>query len=165
MMSQGKASRTILVTSGVGEGRTRLSAFDAALWDAGIANFNLMKLTSIIPPGSVVEIGNPQANERGFGNRLYVVLAEKRETESGREAWAGLGWVQAEDCKGMFVEHEGGQEAEVIRLIEESLRDMTRYREDEFGDIHHVVVGKRCKDKAVCAVVAAVYLEERWPTD
>ena len=43
----------IIVTSGTGEGPTSLAAFDAALLDAGVANYNLICLSSIIPPGSM----------------------------------------------------------------------------------------------------------------
>jgi len=44
-----KNKRTICVTSGIGEGQTILSAFDAALWDAGIANFNLLNYLQLYP--------------------------------------------------------------------------------------------------------------------
>ena len=36
----------ISITSGLGQGPTTLAAFDAALRDAGIANFNLIRLSS-----------------------------------------------------------------------------------------------------------------------
>lgn len=39
--------------AGSGEGRTRLTAFDAALLKAGVGNFNLLKVSSILPPGAV----------------------------------------------------------------------------------------------------------------
>lgn len=39
----------VWLTSGVGEGSTRLNAFDKALFNAGIGNLNLMKVTSILP--------------------------------------------------------------------------------------------------------------------
>lgn len=155
--------RTICVTSGIGEGQTKLSAFDAALWDAGIANFNLIKLSSIIPPESKIKICHLKNNgKNGFGDKLYVVLAEKRESEKGREAWAGIGWVQTKDGRGLFVEHEGAQQAEVIRLIRESLKDMVKYRKEKYSDPHYHVVGLRCENKPVCALVAAVYENEGW---
>ncbi len=42
----------IKVTYGIGEGATKLAAFDRALFDAGIANYNLIKLSSVIPENS-----------------------------------------------------------------------------------------------------------------
>lgn len=38
------------LVAGVGEGKTRLTAFDKALLAAGIGNINLIKLSSILPP-------------------------------------------------------------------------------------------------------------------
>ncbi|MCL5407316.1 MAG: pyruvoyl-dependent arginine decarboxylase [Patescibacteria group bacterium] len=158
-----KSKRTIYITSGIGNGQTKLSAFDAALWNAGIANFNLIRLSSIIPPYSQIKIQNLKDNgANNFGDKLYVVLACKRESEKGREAWAGVGWVQTKDGRGLFVEHEGAQQAEVIRLIKESLTDMVEYRKEKFGEIHYQIVGIRCENKPVCAVVAAVYKNEGW---
>lgn len=153
----------IIITSGKGEGSTQLSAFDSALFEAGIANFNLLKLSSVIPPKSRLVIKQYDNNgTKGYGDRLYVVIAEKRETEKGREAWSGIGWVQAKDGRGLFVEHHGSQQAEVIRLINGSLTDMVKYRKQKYGNIHYQVVGTRCEDKPVCALVAAIYKTQPW---
>lgn len=153
----------IIISSGIGEGNTQLSAFDQALFHSGIANFNLIRLSSVIPPQSVIKVESFDNNGKDeFGNRLYLVYAEKRESEKGREAWAGIGWVQARDGRGLFVEHNGSQQAEVIRMINSSLTDMVKYRKDEFGEIHYQVVGVRCEDKPVCAIVAAVYETQAW---
>ena len=40
----------IRLSSGRGEGPTPLAAFDAALLDAGVSNYNLLPLSSVIPP-------------------------------------------------------------------------------------------------------------------
>lgn len=159
------AKRILRITSGVGEGDTSLSAFDSALWHASIANYNLIKLSSVIPPFSEIRIESPgPMKETSFGNKLYCVVAEQRETTFGREAWAGLGWVQAKDGRGLFVEHEGASQAEVMRLIKNSLTSMMKYRKQKFGKINYQVVGTSCKDKPVCALVAAVYEEQDWAT-
>ena len=39
------------LTCGTSEGYTQLNAFDGALLQAGVGNANLMKMSSIIPPG------------------------------------------------------------------------------------------------------------------
>lgn len=153
----------IYVTSGQGTGSTKLSAFDAALHNAGIANYNLIRLSSVIPVGSEIEIRQLDGNGSDeFGYRLYVVYAEKRETQKGKEAWAGIGWVQGEDGRGLFVEHDGSNEEEVRALINNTLTDMVKYRKDSFGEIQSVVVGIKCVDRPVCAVVAAAYKSEGW---
>jgi arginine decarboxylase len=153
----------IIISSSLGSGQTELSAFDDALYKAGVANFNLVRLSSVIPPQSVIKT-EPYANngKECFGDRLYLVYAEQRESIPGKEAWAGIGWVQAEDGRGLFVEHEGPSEEFVRTQIQDSLTDMVKYRVDTFGEINFHVVGMRCEDKPVCAFVAAVYKSEIW---
>ncbi len=41
------------LVSGAAEGRTPLTAFDQALLAAGVGNLNLLKVSSILPPGAV----------------------------------------------------------------------------------------------------------------
>lgn len=50
-----KTNRYTLV-SGVGSGNTELNAFDNALYNAGVGNYNLIKVSSILPPISKEEI-------------------------------------------------------------------------------------------------------------
>jgi len=154
----------IKVTYGVGEGPTELAAFDKALFDAGIANYNLIKLSSVIPPNSTVKVGKIDWNDKAHGDKLYVVLSEKRESKPGKEAWAGLGRVIAlnDSCKGLFVEHEGGSEREVKGLIEKSLASMVKYRRDEYGPVQIKIQGVKCRKYPVCSLVGAVYKSEGW---
>lgn len=49
---QWKIPKLVFLTCGVGHGETELTAFDVALLDSGIGNLNLMKVTSVFPPGA-----------------------------------------------------------------------------------------------------------------
>src|ERR1035441_9431774 len=102
----------IPVTTGTGSGPTPIAAFDAALLDSGIGNFNLIRLSSVIPPLSVVEMASgPIAPLGRWGDRLYVVYAHRGASEPGHTAWAGIGWVQnANTGAGLFVEHDADDE-------------------------------------------------------
>src|SRR5689334_23537893 len=84
----------ITITTGTGEGPTPLAAFDQALLDAGVANYNLIYLSSIIPPNSVIERGCYVTPPDEYGHRLYLVMASQRVEEPGTSAWAGIGWTQ-----------------------------------------------------------------------
>lgn len=154
----------IRVTKGTGTGETKMAAFDAALYDAGIANYNLIRLSSIIPPGFEVRVEQCTENDKNFGDRLYVVYASQVETEVGKGAWAGIGWVLADDGsgKGLFTEHEAGSEQEVRTLIEGTLASMVKYRPETYGPIQYAVAGLTCDDKPVCSIVAAVYQSVPW---
>lgn len=153
------------LTTGVGEGPTELAAFDAALRAAGIANFNLVRLSSVIPPGSVVVEGRGVTARPGedWGDRLYVVVAESTADTPGQEAWAGIGWGQERDSgKGLFVEHSGASEAALRRDIRESLQSLFAGRGMPLESPSSAVAGIACRSKPVCALVAAVYGSEPW---
>jgi arginine decarboxylase len=154
----------IHLTRGRGVAPTSLAAFDEALLDAGIANFNLLCLSSVIPIGSeLVHCPPPPMRPEQWGERLYVVIAQQRETEIGREAWAGIGWVQEKETgRGLFVEHEGGNRQFIESQIHDSLNSMVLRREGAWGEIESLIVGRRCDRDPVCALAAAVYASEAW---
>ena len=154
----------IQVASGTGIGHTKLAAFDAALHAAGVSNYNLIKLSSIIPPNSVIRAESPIATQPGtWGDRLYVVMADMRVSIPNMEAWAGIGWVQDKKTgRGFFVEHYGNNEQTVRRDIKSSLEAMQGIRRVDFGEIHMDVVGRTCTHDPVCALVIAVYQASGW---
>lgn len=154
----------INITSGRGTAPTALASFDSALAQAGIANFNLIYLSSIIPAGSrIADEREFQIQDAEWGDRLYVVMAQQRETEIGKEAWAGIGWVQEPDSgRGLFVEHHGNSQHFVEAQVEESLMWMMKSRPDGWGEVRMRVIGITCESNPVCALAAAVYLAEPW---
>jgi arginine decarboxylase len=156
--------RSLPVVAGTGDGSTSLSAFDAALRDTGVANFNLVRLSSVIPPGTDVDTtGGTPIPEGGWGDRLYCVYAEQHADLPGVEAWAGIGWVQRLDGQGgLFVEHEGPSEAFLVNAIDSSLADLVAGRPEEFGEVHKVIKGVTCVDQPVCAFVVAAYETATW---
>lgn len=154
----------IQIASGTGKGHTKLAAFDAALHEAGVSNYNLIKLSSIIPPGSTIKLNSPiSVQPGGWGDRLYVVMAEMRVDTPNMEAWAGIGWAQDEITgKGFFVEHEGTNEKTVRLDIKASLEAMQGLRHVDFGEIHMEVVGRACTHDPVCALTIAVFQASDW---
>ena len=157
----------IRVARATGAGPTGLAAFDAALRGAGAANYNLVRLSSVIPPAALVgEVPGPMQLDGEWGDRLYVVYAEQRASEPGQEAWAGVGWLQDPVTgSGVFVEHEGSAEGPVRSDITASLGALRAGRDLDFGPENAVVQGVACRDEPVCALVIAVYEHETWRRD
>jgi arginine decarboxylase len=164
----------IPIVAGVGRGRTALSAFDAALGQSGVLNYNLIRLSSVIPTRStVVERDRFCSDPESHGDRLYVVMAEQRSTKPGAAIAAGIGWFQWANGRGVFVEHEAegddGEstvdvEAIVLDHIYASLRDLCTTRGVSFDGL---AVGWRLAstvvvDDPAAVVVLAVYAGERW---
>jgi arginine decarboxylase len=162
-------TRTIEIACGTGTGPNTLAAFDGALRATGIANFNLLRLSSVIPPGTdVLPVSDRVSPITGeWGDRLYVVMAESRVTEPGQEAWAGIGWVQDEASgKGLFVEHEGYEEDAVRTDILDSLDSLVRGRPGTtFGPPQFVLHGAVCDGTPTCALAVAVYETASWSID
>jgi arginine decarboxylase len=153
----------IVVSQGIGEAPTPLAAFDSALRDSGIQNYNLIPLSSVIPPGSVVERGQSASPRDEYGRRHYVVMARRHADRPGDGAYAGLGWVQEpEGGNGLFVECDGTTREGVENEIEDTLSWMCTNRDREYGPVSSEVAGVECVGRPVCAVVVAVYKSEPW---
>ncbi|MGH8984355.1 MAG: pyruvoyl-dependent arginine decarboxylase [Acidimicrobiia bacterium] len=162
------AGLTIQVVNGIGFGPTKLAAFDAALREAGIANHNIIHLSSIIPPMSTIVSTTGKATPVGaWGDRLYTVMADLRVDTRYEEAVAGIGWVQEPETKrGLFVEHVGHTEREVRRDIIATLEALCAGRpETSFGTPDLVVRNTVCAGEPTCALVAAVFEAEPWQGD
>lgn len=151
------------VLGATASGRTQLSAFHRALVAVGLGHYNLVRLSSVIPPGVEVRQAEPAPFGGTWGDRLYCVYAEQRTSTPGEEAWAGVGWVQRLDGGGgLFVEHEGPVEAEVTDAILASLADMVDDEEHAYAEAELVVVGVRCEDQPVCALAIVPYVSRTW---
>lgn len=159
-----------IVTAG-GEGSTSLASFDCALQNAGVSNYNLIPLSSVIPPNSTVEVVEKYVTpEEDFGKRLYVVKAEQRSERVGECIGAGIGWYQLEDGRGFFVEHEthGSDVMEVENslrhMIRSSLEDMLRFRDLEFEieKINMQLSVGVSKSKYASVLSIAVYKQVEW---
>jgi arginine decarboxylase len=153
----------ITLAHGVGCGPTPLAAFDTALLDAGVANYNLICLSSVIPPGSRIERRRWHTPPRCWGQRLYCVLSQNREDRPGRAVHAGIGWVlDDEGGKGLFVELHDHDHGRLERDLASTLRAMQHNRGMALQPVHTEIASARCEGDPVCALVIAVYASEPW---
>jgi arginine decarboxylase len=157
----------IYVKGAIGKGPTTLAAFDSALVQTGTANFNLVRLSSVIPPKSEVVVTDEIPELPGeWGDRLYLVYAEMRTEVRNEEAWAGIGWVlDPETGKGLFVEHEGRSEQKVRQDITDSLKGLLVNRNMPELPIEMHVVGAKCENDPICAFVSAAYQVSNWDNE
>ncbi len=148
--------------TGSGAGRTRISAFDGALRQAGVADLNLVTLSSVIPERStVVQAHEPLGADHG--DRLWCVLASAGAEQHGEVVWAGLGWaVDRRTSGGVFVEHTSGSEAALREQIALSLGDLAASRGWHEVETDVAVAGAHCVDDPVCAVAVAAFEVQGW---
>jgi arginine decarboxylase len=99
--------REVFFTKGVGVHRERLASFEIALRDAGIAQFNLVPISSIIPPGCRVISREEGLGKLKPGQIIFVVLAKNETNEPNRLIAASIGMAKPLDDEsyGYLSEH------------------------------------------------------------
>lgn len=111
------------LTRGVGRHRERLTSFELALRDAGIASFNLVSVSSIFPPHcKLIPKGRGLAMLH-HGEIVYCVLAKSQTNENHRIVAASLGVAIPADRSryGYLSEHHSYGQTE---------RESSEYAED-----------------------------------
>jgi arginine decarboxylase len=164
-------SMNICVVSTTGIGNTTLSAFDNALKNAGVYNYNIIPLSSIIPMHTrIVKRKKYTSPPDEIGYRLYVVKADIRTNQSDKYIAAGLGWYLTRNGAGIFVEHEMETETkdaalnELTYKISSSIEDMCKFRGEKYNK-KHIRMSIAVSEPSVhprCALAIAVYKAEPW---
>ncbi len=155
----------IRVSSGGGRGPTSLAAFDAALVSAGLASFNLLRLSSVIPGGACVEVVSPCEQLSGeHGDLLYCVYACAHAVRPGTRAWAGIAWALRSDSSGagLFVEHQAPSRDELETALSATLGAMTTSRAEDYVEAGRLLADVECVDQPAAAVVLASYCAVGW---
>jgi len=97
------------ITKGVGKHKEKLTSFEMALRNAGIAAFNLVKVSSIFPPNCKLISMSP-------GQIVFVVMSENTTNEPNRliAASAGLALPKDQNFHGYISEHHSFGEKETV---------------------------------------------------
>jgi arginine decarboxylase len=81
----------IFLTKGVGRHKEKLASFELALRDAHIAQFNLVRVSSIFPPGCKIVPASEGLRCIKPGQIVYCVLTESSTNEPHRLISASIG--------------------------------------------------------------------------
>jgi arginine decarboxylase len=123
----------IRIVWGHASGPTEMSSYDAALAAAGVENYNLVAVSSVIPADATVDVVGTAPDLGPVGERLTVVEARSTTTEAGHVS-AGLGWAQSPDG-GLFYEAAGATDAaDVEERVRRGLEAGRSLREWEFDE-------------------------------
>jgi arginine decarboxylase len=155
----------IRVSAGSGAGPTPLAAFHAALSTAGVGQFNLVRLTSVIPPNAVVrEVFGSDQISGAEGDLAFCVYAAAYASTPGDQAWAGIAWAVHEDRSGvgLFVEQSAPSESMLLHDLRVTIGAMSSARGNRYRVVGQAVGSAMCVDHPVCAVVVAAYGTSRW---
>jgi len=149
---------TIRVVWGTATGPTKLSSYDAALAEAGVHNYNLVTLSSVIPAGPDIEVVG-SAPELGPPGEALEVVQSAATAAPGERAAAGIGWARSEAGPGIFYEVKGTNPDTVREEIRAGLAAGRDLRDWEFvGEAIHVE-SVAPEETYASAVVIATYDE------
>lgn len=97
----------LFLTRGVGVHKEKLTSFELALRDAGIAHFNLVRVSSIFPPRCQIIPRDEGLKFLQPGEIVFVVLAEMSTNEAGRRIASSIGIARPADIDkyGYLSEH------------------------------------------------------------
>ncbi len=101
--------RMIFLARGLGRHNEKLSSFEMALRNCGIAQFNLVRVSSIYPPGCKLVKPEKGLAELKPGQVVHVVMAESATNEPQRLIAASVGVAIPRDTNqfGYLSEHHG----------------------------------------------------------
>lgn len=119
--------KEIFFVKGVGKEKERLASFEMALRDANIAEYNLVKVTSIFPPLCKIISPNEGVKKLKPGQILYVVLAESSTNEPNRLIAASIGVAVPRDKEqyGYLSEHHSY--GETSKKVGDYAEDLAAY--------------------------------------
>ena len=104
---EGRTPDKVFLTRGVGRHKERLTSFELALRGAGIAQFNIVKVSSIFPPNCVLIPRTRGISMLRSGEIVYCVLSDNRTDERNRLLGSAIGIAVPTDRKkyGYISEH------------------------------------------------------------
>lgn len=147
------APKKVRLAAGAAEGPTPLNAFDNALLAAGIGNLNLVRVSSILPPGCVYDpdFAVPP------GSLTPTAYGWLGSGESGAEISAAIGVGFCVDDYGVIMEYEGpvGRDAAEAQ-VEAMVRAAFTQRGKTLRDLRVLAASLRVRRQG--AVVAAAVL-------
>lgn len=140
------------IVAGAAEGEHRLTAFDHALLKAGIANINLVRISSILPPGAQQD----QDMAIAPGTLAPTAYGAICSDTPGTKISAAVGVGLSPDTFGVIMEFagecgKGEAEAHITSMIQEAfkIRELP-LKEIRIKSVEHVV------EKTASALAAVV---------
>jgi arginine decarboxylase len=116
--------KAVFLTKGVGRHKEKLASFEEALRSAGIAPFNLVRVSSIFPPHCKLISRNEGLKRLKYGQIVFCVISDNSTNEPNRLLAASVGLALPADKSnfGYVSEHHAfGQTDEVAGEYAEDL--------------------------------------------
>ncbi len=118
----------VFFTKGIGKHKEKLSSFELALRNAGIERFNLVSVSSILPPKCKIISREKGLSELKSGQIVFTVMSKNSSNEPGRLIASAIGCAVPIDSRlyGYLSEHSsfGQREKEAGDYAEDLAAEM-----------------------------------------
>lgn len=106
----------LFLTNGVGRNTKKLASFEDALRDAKIEKYNLVRVSSILPPGCEIITREKGLLYLNDGEIVYCVMAQIETNENSRQIAASIGVAIPADKEryGYLSEHHAFGETDEV---------------------------------------------------
>ncbi len=113
-MGKSMVPKRLFFTKGVGRHKERLTSFEMALRDAGVASQNLVRVSSIFPPNAKLISRKEGLTYLSHGEVVFAVIAENSTREPHRLVTSSIGVAIPTDRNtyGYLSEHHSFGETE-----------------------------------------------------
>lgn len=143
------------LVKGSSEGNMPLNAFDNALLNAGVGDTNLMRMSSILPPGCT------QVNELNLpaGSLVPLAYASLESSQPGEliSAAIAVGIPEDPEKPGVIMEHEDTTSLDLVeKKVRQMVTDAFEYRNRKLKEIKSIGIEhtvKKCGSVFAAAVL------------
>lgn len=148
------------LVKGASEGRTRLNAFDNALLNAGVGDTNLMRMSSILPPGA--QQRTIDDFELPKGGLIPLAYATIDSTTPGRfiSSAIAVGIPEDESEPGVIMEFEDHSKLEnVENIVRQMVIDAFEYRNRKLKEIKSIGIEHKVETCGSTFAAAVLWYE------
>ncbi len=157
-MNMVRTPNIFCLVKGSGEGRMLLNAFDQALLNAGVGDTNLMRMSSIVPPGAKQR----KSVTLPKGGLIPVAYAHTDSETPGEIISAAIAVALPEDPElaGVIMEYEGKAPlSDVEAKVRQMAQDAFEYRNRKLGSLFSTGVEHTVKQCGAVFAGAVLWYE------
>lgn len=146
------------LVKGAAEGRRRLNAFDKALLEAGVGDTNLVRMSSILPPGAR-EVNSLELPKGGLVPLAYAAIDSETPGQVISSAVA-VGIPEDEAEPGVIMEFEDTDTLDSVEaVVRQMVADAFEYRNRKLKEIKSVGIEHTVQKCASTFAAAVIWYE------
>lgn len=161
MYDWNQKSGKVFITSGIGFGKTKLAAFDAAELDAKIISTNAVKVSSFVPPGWQIINGKKGLEKLTDGGAFLPMAYAYAVSDAQKVAASVVIGVNSDLSKASIIAEDAAVDSTQEQSLERSescIQEAFMFRNWQVGKLERVAVNTEPREGLfACALVAVLF--------